>query len=310
MIRRRFLAGAAAVGGASAIWGTTFVLAKLVLEELPVAYLILYRFTLASAVLLPFLLASRVRPARRDVPLLLLTAFLMVPVTFLLQFGGLALTSATCTALMIGSGAPLMALAGLLFEHERLGARGWTAVAVSTAGVGLLIGMPGEGSDWRGNLLVLVSVAVATVWVVMTKRLVGRYPALLVTGWLVVLGTLFELPVTLVWAGLPTTPVSGGAWGALLALGIGCTAIPYVLWNWGVARIGAGPAGIFLNAEPAGGALLGILILGEPVTTGVLGGGVLILAAAFLVSSASGSEGEGEEVLPCSSMTADEAPAV
>jgi len=149
--------GVAALILATSIWGSSFVLAKIALVELPVAHVVLYRFVLSAVVLLPFLLMSRHRPARRDLPLLAAAGFLMAPVTLLLQFTGLTMTTATSTALIIGTGAPLLALAAVLFEGERLGRRGWLALAVSSCGVLFLVGGPGEGSALIGNLLVFAS---------------------------------------------------------------------------------------------------------------------------------------------------------
>ncbi|MCP4660185.1 MAG: DMT family transporter [bacterium] len=62
MTKPRDLAGIAAVLLASTIWGASFVLAKLALEELPVAHVLLYRFLFSAGPLVPFLLASRGRP--------------------------------------------------------------------------------------------------------------------------------------------------------------------------------------------------------------------------------------------------------
>ena len=98
MTPRRDPAGIAALLGASAIWGASFVLAKLALVELALAHVLLYRFVFAVVPFLPILLVTGVRPKRRDLGLFALTGFLMVPVTFLLQVGGLLFTSATSAA--------------------------------------------------------------------------------------------------------------------------------------------------------------------------------------------------------------------
>lgn len=276
--------GIAAVLFASTIWGTSFVLAKVALGELHLAHVLFYRFLLGALPFVPVLMASRNRVARRDLPLIALTGFLMVPVTFFLQFGGLTFTSATSTALLIGTGGPLLALGATLFEKEGLDRRGWWAIAVSSFGVVMLVGVPGAGNDWRGNVLVLASMVVSVVWVLLSKRLVARYGALRATGLVLVSGTLWLLPVSLAWAGAPPIALPVSVWASLVGLGLGCTTMAYVLWNWGVARIGAGRSGVLLNLEPISGAVLGILVLGDPVGVGVLAGGTLILISAGIVS--------------------------
>lgn len=277
--------GIAAVSVASLIWGSSFVLGKLTFEELAVGHSILYRFGIAALLYLPFLLRSPQRLQRRHLPLFALTGFLMVPITFYLQFGGLALTSATSTALMIGAGAPLLALAGALFEGERFGVRGWSAVAISTTGMAILAGAPGPGSDWRGNLMVLASMVVSTTWVMTTKRLIRHYPAWYATGWILVFGAAFDVPVALVFDGMPPVGLGVATWWAIAGLSVGCTVVAYVLWNWGVSRIGASPAGVYLNLEPASGAVAGIVLLGDAMGRGTIWGGALILAGAILVST-------------------------
>ncbi|MCP4900640.1 MAG: EamA family transporter [bacterium] len=303
MTNPKNLAGIAAVLFASTIWGGSFVLAKLAMDALPVAHVVLYRFLFASGLMLPFLLRSRVRLERRDLPLFALTGFLMVPVTIILQFGGLALTSATSTALMVGVGTPLLAVAGVLFEKEQLDRRGWAAVAMSSAGVALLVGLPGEGNDWLGNLLVLASIVVSVVWILTSKRLILRYPAFYATGWIIVFGTLFLIPIVLAWSGPPSLALSGTTWASLISLGVGCTVVAYALWNWGVSQIGASTAGIYLNLEPLTGAFLGILVLDDPLTTGLVVGGTLILTSAGLVSSTPHREGSNEVETPAPSPT-------
>jgi drug/metabolite transporter (DMT)-like permease len=287
MVTHRQYAGIAALLVAATIWGVSFVLAKAALVELSVAHLLLYRFVFAVVPFLPFLLTRGHRPKRCDLWLFVLTGFLMVPVTFLLQVGGLTLTSATSAALLVGTGAPLLALAAVLFENERLGRRGWISVAVSSFGVLLLVGKPGAGDDWRGNAMVLASMVISTAWVIMTKRLTGRYPALQATGWILLFGTLLLIPVSLLAAGPPPVDLSSATWAALLSLGLGCTTLAYFLWNWGVAQVGAGTAGVYLNLEPIAGAVAGVTILGEAISAGMALGGAAILVAAGIVATRS-----------------------
>jgi len=102
------------------------------------------------------------------------------------------------------------------------------------------------------------------------------------------------LPVTirsLVWGAAALLPIAAfewvsgarpawtgtAVWGTLyLALVI--TALGYVVWNWALARVPAPRAAIFLNVQPIVGALLGAVVLGEPITVFTLAGGVLVIA--------------------------------
>jgi drug/metabolite transporter (DMT)-like permease len=275
-------AALAAVVAACVIWGSSFLLAKVALAELPVADVVLWRFALAALVLVPWA-ARRGLPARRDWPRFALSAFLCVPVTFLPQFEGVARTTVASASLIVGTAPPLLALGAALFRGERPGRRGWTAVALSTAGLAVMIGMPGAGRTLTGDLLVFVSMVTTTAWVLVMMPLVARYGGIRATAWTVALGALFQLPVAW-WGGAPGLPATPLGWAALLGLGLGCTAGAYGLWNVGLERLPASRAGVYINLEPVVGAALGVAILGETMSAGLLGGGGLVLAASILAS--------------------------
>jgi drug/metabolite transporter (DMT)-like permease len=268
----------------SLLWGTAFLFAKLAFAELTVSQVVLYRFVLACLVLLPAALLRRAWPERRDLPLFVLTGFLTVPVTFLLQFGGLALTGVASASLIIGALPPLLALAAAGVYGERLNARGWGAVGASTLGVALIVGLPGSDRNWLGDGLVFISIVVAVVWILLSKRLIERYSALVATAYILTFGTLILLPISLVWDGPPRLNLSAGVLGSVLALGLACTALTFLLWNWALERFPASRAGVFINIEPVVGALLGVTLLHETIGPGALLGGLLIVTAAWVVS--------------------------
>jgi drug/metabolite transporter (DMT)-like permease len=268
----------------SLLWGMAFLFAKLAFAELTVSQVVLYRFGLASLVLLPVAWLRRAWPERRDLPLFVLTGFLTVPVTFLLQFGGLALTGVASASLIIGALPPLLALASAGIYGERLDARGWGAVGASTLGVALIVGLPGSERNWLGDGLVFLSIVVAVVWVLLSKRLIERYSALVATTYILTFGTLILLPISLVWDGPSRLNLSASVLGSVLALGLVCTALTFLLWNWALERFPASRAGVFINIEPVVGAVLGVMLLRETIGPGALFGGLLIVSAAWVVS--------------------------
>ncbi|UQN08463.1 DMT family transporter [Deinococcus sp. QL22] len=268
---------------ANGLWGTTFLLGKVTLDVLPVAHVVLLRFTFAALTLLPFALAKLRFPQRRDVPLFVLTGLLQVPATYLLQVGGLAHTSASSAALILGVLAPLLALGAWRFAGERLSRLGWAAIATSTLGVALIVGSPGPGRTVLGDSLVFASTFAAVGGLLLSQRLVRSYGPVITAAWTLTAGTFLTFPFALL-SGRLDLHLAPTVWAALAGLGIGCTALTLVLWNWGVSRTSASFAGVFVNLEPLVGALLGVLVLHErPGALTLLGGG-LILGAAVLVT--------------------------
>lgn len=306
----------AALITACVLWGGSFYFGKVALATLSAHHVVLWRFVLALCILLPISWhrarayhraqrssgagaddsaavsdgqasgpgALRRLPAREDWPLFLLNAALMVPIQFILQFEGLDRTTASSAALIVGGFAPLLAVAALIVDREQPGRAGWAAIATSTLGLVLLVGSPGEGRSLVGDLMVLVSLVAAVSMVLCTRRLVHRYDSLLVTVISMGIGTLLLLPWTLISAGLPPVDLPAEVWGALVGLGVGCTAITFSLWNWGIRYVRAAHAGIYVNLEPFIGAVLGVVLLGDVLTPKIILGGGLILASAAIIS--------------------------
>jgi len=252
-----------ALVAAASLWGTSFLFGKVALREIGPADLTLLRFALATLALLPVALARRVYPRRRDLPLFALTGVLTVPTTFLVQFAGLQRTSASVAALIVGSNAPLIAVAARLFLGERLGRPGWIAVGLSSLGVALTVCQPGAGNDWTGDALVFLSMLTVVGWVLLGRRLMRAYAPVAATAYIIAFGTLATLPLALLLEGPPRVALSAGAWASVAMLGLGCSAASLALWNWGQSGVPAGRASIYLNLEPLVDALLGVLILGQ-----------------------------------------------
>jgi drug/metabolite transporter (DMT)-like permease len=78
-----------------------------------------------------------------------------------------------------------------------------------------------------------------------------------------------------------------GAAGALY-LAVVITALGYLAWNWGLARVEASRAAVFLTVQPIAGALLGVAFLHEPLTGFTLAGGALIVLGLWLTAGGQG----------------------
>jgi drug/metabolite transporter (DMT)-like permease len=277
----------AAIGAlvlACSLWGMTFMFGKIAFAELTVSQVVLYRFSVAAMALLPFALRRGIRVQVRDIPHFLLAGFLTVPLTFMLQFGGLALTSAARASLIVGGLPPMLALAAALFQRERLSVRGWVAVIASTVGVFLIVGLPEPGANWVGDGLIFLSLITTVAWVLLNKRLSQKYTGLTATTLILAVGALSLLPVSLLWDGPPHAGVSGGVWLSVLVMGLLCTALTFTLWNWALQWVSAARAGVFVNLEPVVGVALGVLVFHDVLGATTLLGGLLVLLAAWVVS--------------------------
>ncbi len=278
---------------ASAFWGMGFFFGKIAFSQFSVGHFVLYRFLFACAGILPALQFPRF--SRREWQLLLAASFCGIPLQFIVQFDGLKLTTVSHAALMVGTMPVILATGATLFTHERLDVKGWLALFGSTAGVALIVlsggsrvinGEKNGGNLW-GDLLVVLSLIIALAWVLLNQNLMARgHSPLAVTAWGLLTGTAMLAAWVLLTSGPP--PLRGirvHVWLAVAASGLLCTAASTLLWNWGIHRVPASRAGVFLNIEPALGSILGVTLLGEHLGWGAWVGGALIIAAAVVLTT-------------------------
>ncbi|MGA2167198.1 MAG: DMT family transporter [Terracidiphilus sp.] len=317
--QRTALLGYGACALAGCLWGTGFYWGRLALDEMSVEHMVLYRFLFASLGMLPLVLANRRRfhLTGGETRTLLLSAALGVPIQFLLQFHGLALSTVSHASLMVGAMPVLLAAAATLFAGERLDWLGWMALCGSTLGAALIAlggsrapATRGEPS-LTGDLLVVASLFTALAWILLSKKLMQTHSPPVVTAYTILAGTVM-LAVLILGPWLlnpllspvshhpfqppPFAHVSSTAWAALAISGLLCTATTTLLWNWGIHHVPASRAGVFLNIEPALGSWLGVQLLGEHLGPYAWAGGALILAAAITLTTR-GHEPEPDIIL-------------
>jgi drug/metabolite transporter (DMT)-like permease len=80
----------------------------------------------------------------------------------------------------------------------------------------------------------------------------------------------------------PAQMPGASLWLAVLALGIGCTGVAYVLYFRLIARTGALRAASVTFLIPVFGTLWGVLFLDESISAQMIGGGAIILAGTML----------------------------
>ncbi|WP_263409079.1 DMT family transporter [Terriglobus tenax] len=296
--------GFLACATAGAFWGMGFYFGKIALAEMAVGHMVFYRFFFAVLAMLPVLCLHRPGLNRSQWGILLLGAFLGIPVQFLLQFKGLSLTTVSHAALMVGMMPVILAVGATLFAHERLDWIGWVSLVVSTTGAGLIAlgsrhSHAAGDPSLAGDLLVVLSLVIALFWILCNKRLMATHSALIVTAYSLFSGLLMLALIVPAMYGLP--PVHGislKTWLALAASGVLCTAASTFLWNYGITHIPASQAGVFLNMEPLIGSILGIVLLGESLGPTGITGGILILVAAITLTTKSEARTKEPDCIP------------
>lgn len=278
-----------ALATAGCLWGTGFLFGKVALSEMPVADMVLFRFLFACAALVPCIFFFRPRFDRGEWVWVVAAAVVGVPIQYLVQFEGLALTTVSHASLMVGSLPMLLAVAAAIFSGERLRPTGWVALVASSVGAALIALSSTEASGATrasalGDGLVVLSMFAAIAWILISKRLMRHHAAVMVTVFVYWIGTGILAAVVVVAHGVPSLHYSSRAWLAVAEQGLLATAVTTLLWNWGLKRVAASRAGIFVNLEPLVGAVLGVAVLHDVLGSMALVGGVLIIGGAAYFS--------------------------
>jgi drug/metabolite transporter (DMT)-like permease len=277
---------------ANLVYATSYVATRVVLHDVPPSLLVLVRLAVATAVLAPLVRALEPavpRPIGRDARRIVWMGVVGFAGAYALSNWGLARSTVTNAALLIVvEPIAIMALSPVLLG-ERLRRREAAGATVALLGVVLVVvnGVPGVTRElvphWRGDLLLALAGVAYGAYTLLGRDVLRRHSALRVTTWSIAWGAVVMIPLAVVeWVGGARPVLSPIAVAGGLYLAVVITALGYVLWNWLLAKVGAPRAAIFLTVQPIGGALLGVALLGEPLTVFTLAGAVLIVVGLWL----------------------------
>ncbi len=269
----------------SIIWGVPYLLIKVAVEELSPASLVLLRCALSAAVLLPWAVArGEVRPVLRHwKPLLLFTVLEMTGPWLLLAYAERSLSS-SLTGLLIALVPVVAALAGRLAgEQDRFDAVRLLGMALGLLGVGAVLGLDLRGGQGLAVAAVaLVVLGYGTAPLIVTRSLSG-VPSTGISAVALTLTALVYLPSgagPLVRDGLP----SGRVVVAVALLALVCTVAALLLFFALIREVGPNRALAITFVNPAVAVLVGIVVLSEPVTAGMLVGFPLVLLGCVLAT--------------------------
>lgn len=168
-------------------------------------------------------------------------------------------------------------------RSERISLRRSLALVLSLIGVAIMVGAPGPFVVHpAGAALALASALIFAVYMVYTDRLQTAVSTAVTSFWIAVGAGLTFLVAATVSADL-TLSVARPVWFYMAALGVVSTALGYGLFFKGLRTLGPVRTSIISTAEPVWAALLGWIVLAQPVTVGMALGGACIAVAVVLL---------------------------
>jgi drug/metabolite transporter (DMT)-like permease len=279
--------------GLCAVWGSTWLVIKIGLRDLPPLRFAGMRMALACVLLTPFAAAHRgPRASASQRRWIVWSGFLQIGVSYACIFLASQWIPSGLTALLFATFPIFVAIfAHVMLPKERLTPRTVASAGLGLAGVAIIEGpaavraLSGQARSLLvGISLVLVSALVSGYANVVNKKHIAGVPAprnvwgqtLVGSAVLLSAAALFERGAPARW-----TPESTGA---LVYLAIIGTALPFVGLFWLIHRVPVAVVGTIPVVDTVIAVCLGSLVLGETLSPRVLAAGVLILAGVLLAA--------------------------
>lgn len=246
-----------------------------------------WRLLIATAVLLPWQgrrLPLRARP--RPVALAALAGiFFALDLAF--WNSGLLYTSAANATLLANTAPVWVGIGTVVVLRERLSGWFWLGMAIALAGAALILGgdllHPAAGARLgAGDLLALA----AGLFYGSYFLAAGRVRAVLDTPTVMTIATAAGAGTLLIGSLVLHAPLAGYApasWLALLGLGLISQLGGVQCINYALGHLPAAVVSVTLLAQPVLVALLGVLLLAEPLGPDQVAGGLLVIGGIYLV---------------------------
>ena len=200
-------------------------------------------------------------------------------------FTAIHLATASTVALAFGALPAFVGLIGVAQRVERPTARHWLATIVSFGGVALVAigGSTALSGQLGGVLMALVAVITFALYTISLARLSANYSPYRLSA-MISLGV--SVPLLAAgghgYATMHWGAINGLAWGSLAYSTIVGFVISNILWIQAIDSGGPNRASLYVNLQVFGGAAVGVLLLGESLSTLQIVGGAVITAGILL----------------------------
>ncbi|MEA2377632.1 MAG: hypothetical protein QOI45_2073 [Thermoleophilaceae bacterium] len=271
----------------SALWGSSYLFIKVALEDgMAPTVIVCARTALAALVLLPLAArAGALGGLRANITPILVLAVVQMGGPLLLIAAGEREISSSLTGILVAT-APIFTflLAFTLEGEERASGSSLAGVAIGIAGVALLLGVDAGGgaAALAGGLMVVLAGFGYGVGAWFVKRRVRNVQPMAMVGATSATVAVAMAPFAAFAA--PSHAPDLAATGSLVALGVLCTGLAFVIFYSLVASDGPARASLVGYIAPGFSIVYGITLLDEAFTIATAAGLVLILGGSWLAA--------------------------
>ena len=276
--------GAVLFAAMCVIWGLPYLLIRIAVRDLSPADLVFARTAIGALLLIPIAawrgVISGLRGHWRWV--VLYTAVELTIPWLLLSSAEEHLTSSLAGLLVAAVPLVGIAMTRILGVAEEMSARRWVGLLIGIAGVASLVGLQVGKVDMTAvGEIGIVAVGYALGPLVLSHRL-SDAPGLAVVAASLGITAIVYSPFAIA---RPPHHLSGEVVWSVVGLAVICTALAFVIFFWLIAEIGPTRATVITYVNPAVAIALGVSVLGEHLTIGMIVGFPLVLIGSYFAAA-------------------------
>lgn len=244
--------------------------------------LALYRAVLAALLIGSFLLVTR-QPIRfhsigRELPLLILSGMAM-GINWILLFEAYKYTTVAISTLSYYFAPVIVTVVSPFLFKERLTKKQVLCFVMSTIGLALVIGITDLGSGGNDGLGITFGLGAACFYaaVILLNKFLKGVTGIHRTFLQFLAAIAILIPYVIFRGGIHLENLDGLGWGCLLVVGLVHTGITYCLYFSSLKELPGQEAAILSYIDPLVAIVIGVALLGEPLSWQQLIGGGMIL---------------------------------
>jgi len=283
-------AGILAAVASSAFGGMAAAVTRFIIDAADPVAIAVFRFGLGFLILLPVALVLRCRwPRGRDWIGVAALGVMFYGAFFVVYAEALVYTTAARGALAISTLPLLTMIVAALLEKEKLTVRKSVGVLVAMSGVALALAAglaEAPAQAWRGDLIMTAGMLSMALYNVLSRPFMQRSSPLgYATAGMAFGGGLNTLLV-LQSGGFAAVASFGAAqWAGVLYLGVFAGALGFYLWVYALERATPTRVANTITVSPIAAALLGAVLLGEPIGASLLIGIAAVALGIWIAST-------------------------
>ncbi|MGN6473790.1 MAG: DMT family transporter, partial [Mycobacteriales bacterium] len=266
------------------IWGVPYLLIRVAVRDLSPADLVFARTAIGALLLVPVAAWRGVLGGLRN-HWRWVVAYTAVELTIpwlLLSRAEEHLTSSFAGLLVAAVPLVGIGITRLLGLAEEMTARRWLGLLVGIAGVASLVGLQVGKVDMAAVAeIAVVAVGYALGPLILTHRLTEA-PGLAVVAASLGLTAVVYAPFAII---RPPHHLSAEVTWSVIGLAVVCTALAFIVFFWLIAEVGPTRATVITYVNPAVAIALGVSVLGEHLTAGMIIGFPLVLVGSYFATA-------------------------